>query len=98
MVKHPADWCAKRCGIPLDPVLISEGLTMHPTCEFPPRSNGCAIDCGGNKSGAGSTAQTADFPRRLTDLLGDPLMNHSMAPVSDDDAQVAQVTPGMVDD
>lgn len=36
MVKHPANWCAKRCGIPLDPVLIEMGLSMHPLCEIWP--------------------------------------------------------------
>lgn len=98
MVKHPDDWCAKRCGVPLDRVLIESGWNMHPGCEFPVAKarktveieRACDMLDSQIQSGAGATAQTVDSSRRLTDLLGDPLMSDSIARPYDGLAQVGR--------
>jgi hypothetical protein len=65
MVNHPPDWCAKRCGYPLDPVLVAEGWSMHPSCEFPesqvrfgPESDGFSGKIGAQTEDGPDTALT----------------------------------------
>lgn len=55
----PANWCRKRCGIPMDAVLVSEGLTMHPLCEFPPNDERDSADSNAHSGRMVSQIKTA---------------------------------------